>query len=161
MSTIKKAYQDIVTFMQEAVANNSKVKVSDILPQVIELASASRAGGTASTFHKDADGNVVAIRCYYHKLWMDPRVAEFGAKANTATGYNSMCKDGMSKWTKQQRDLKKAKEELLNRLSSGKLTIADLPAEQERIEQDATVIVPREDGYGFNTLEELLAAQPQ
>ena len=155
--TIKKAYQDIVTLLED---NNDAI-VSDILPQVIQLASAKTGGGgggRATTFHKDEEGNIVAIKCYYHNLWMDPEVAEFGKKTGSATGLNSMCKDGVSKWTKQQRQTKKAKEQLLQDLAAGEITADELPQALEEIEAASNEIIPRDDAYGFETLEELLEA---
>lgn len=150
---IKKAFQPILTLLEA----NPSVKVRDILEQVKELASAKSAGGgAATTFHKDEAGNVVAVRCYYHGLWMHPALGGFGVKANSASGFNSMCKDGLSKWTKQQRDAKNAKEQLLERAVKGEEGL-DLQAELAAIEASKAQVVPREDGYGFNTLEECLA----
>ena len=156
--TIKKAYQDIVTLLQD----NEGSKVSSILPQVIEMASAKTGGGgggRATTFHKDEEGVVRAIKCYYHNLWMDPQVVEFGQKTGSATGYNSMCKDGNSKWSKQQREAKKAKNDLLQALADGEIEASDLPNQLAIIEDDTNAINPRADGYGFDTLEECLESE--
>ena len=155
MATIKKAYQSIVELLQA----NEDAKVSDVLQDVIDLASAKTGagGGKATAFHRDEEGNVVAIKCYYHKLWMDPNVVEFGKKATSPTGLNNMCKDGVSKWTKQQREAKAQEGELLGRVASGDLAIEDIAGEQERINEETARIEPREDDYGFTTLEECLA----
>lgn len=155
MSAIKKAYAQIVELLQA----NENAKVKTILPQVIELASAKSGGGGggATTFHKNADGVVVAIRCFYHKKWMSPEVAEFGAKANTATGFNTMCKTGVSHWTKQQREAKNAKEQLLTGIASGEVSHTELADRLQAIEDARNLVVDREDGYGFETLEECLA----
>ncbi|BAM63114.1 hypothetical protein ETP1_015 [Edwardsiella phage ETP-1] len=155
MSTIKKAYQAIVEVLQ----NNASAVVSDVLPQVIELASAKTAagGGKPTTFHRDDAGNVVAIKCYYHGLWMDPRVAEFGEKKTSASGFNSMSKDGSSKWTKQNAAAKKAKEELLTRVQSGEVAPEAIASEMAAIDAARQAVVAREDGYGFEALEECLA----
>ena len=88
---------------------------------------------------------------------MDPRVVDFGAKATSATGLNSMCKDGVSKWTKQQRDLKKGKEALLDQLNKGEVEQSNLSELLTELEEASAATVPREDGYGFETLEECLA----
>lgn len=154
MANIKKAYAEIVVLLQA----NEDAFVRDILPEVVSLASAKTGGGggKATTFHKDEEGNIIAIRCYYHGLWMDPAVAEFGKKASSATGFNSMCKDGVSKWSSQQRAAKKAKEQLLLDVASGEVEATDLPALMAEIEEAASAVVPREDGYGFATVEELL-----
>lgn len=153
--TIKKAYQEIVAVLQ----SNEDAVVSDVLPTIIEMASAKTGsgGGKASTFHKDEEGNVVAIKCYYHGLWMDPRVEEFGVKTSSPTGLNNMCKAGVSKWTKQQSAAKKAEGELLNRVASGDLAVDDIAAEQEAIAETAKAVTPLESGYGFESLEECLA----
>lgn len=155
MANIKKAYASIVELLQ---ANEGSF-VRDILPEVVALASAKTGGGggKATTFHKDEEGNVVGILCYYHKLWMDPTAIEFGVKASSATGFNSMCKDGVSKWTKQQRDAKKAKEALLTDVASGEIEATDLPALLAEIEEASDLIVPLPEGMvGYATLEELL-----
>ena len=154
MAIIKKAYAAIV----ELLETNLNAQVADILPLVIELAAAKTGagGGKATAFHPNEEGEVVAIKCYYHKLWMDPRVVEFGKKATSPTGMNNMCKDGVSKWTKQQRESKAAEAELLTRVASGDLAVEGIAGEQARIAEEAARIEVREDGYGFETLEECL-----
>lgn len=157
MANIKKAYAEIVTLLQD----NEDAVVADILPQVVELASAKSGGGggKATTFHKDDEGNVVAIKCYYFGLWMDPAVVEFGKKASSATGFNSMCKEGNSLWTKQQRAAKKAKDALLNNLANGTVSSEELPALMAEIEEAReAVATPSDAVVGYETLEELLEA---
>lgn len=150
---IKKVFQDIVSLLEA----NPESRVRELLPQVQELASAKSAGGgSATTFHRDEAGNVDAIRCYYHNLWMHPQLGDFGKKAGSASGYNSMCKDGQSKWTKQQSVAKKAKDTLLAQVADGSFT-GNIQEEISRIEAEAKAIITREDGYGFATMEECLA----
>ena len=150
---IKKVFQDIVSLLEA----NPESRVRELLPQVQELASAKSAGGgSATTFQRDEAGNVVAIRCYYHNLWMHPQLGDFGKKAGSASGYNSMCKDGQSKWTKQQSAAKKAKDALLAQVADGSFT-GNVQEEISRIEAEAKAVIPREDGYGFATMEECLA----
>ena len=158
MATIKKAYQAILSVLTTAVEADENATIASVLDEVTTLAAAKTGsgGGKATAFHRDENGEVVAIKCYYHKLWMDPRVVEFGKKATSPTGMNNMCKDGVSKWTKQQRDVKAQEAELLGRVTSGDLAVEDIPAEQERIAEEAKAILPREDEYGFETLEECL-----
>ena len=156
MTAIKKAYIGIVEFLQA----NTEQTVGDVLARVIAMASAKSGGGggKASTFVRDEEsGEVLAIRCYYHSLWMSPAVVEFGKKASSATGLNSMCKDGVSKWTAQERAAKKAKDELLAKVAAGDIDAGDLQAELDAIEKARQAVVPREDGYGFETAEEAIA----
>jgi len=152
---VKKAYTEIHAILE---ANQDK-KVSDVMSELLPLMQPKAGGsGAASTFHRDEQGKVVGIFCYYHKLWMDPSVVEFGAKASSPTGYNNMCKDGVSKWTKQQNTIRKGKDELLQQVVAGELAADQLAARIEELEASAKEIIPREDGYGYETLEELLAA---
>jgi len=159
MATIKKAYQAILLALTTAMEADENATIASVINEVTDLAAAKTGsgGGKATAFHRDEDGEVVAIKCYYHKLWMDPRVVEFGKKATSPTGMNNMCKDGVSKWTKQQRDIKQQEAELLGRVTSGDLAVEDIESEQERIQADAKVIVAREDEYGFETLEDCIA----
>ncbi len=151
---IKKAFQEIVGFLEE----NKNSKVSTILETVISMASAKvGGGGKATSFHKNEAGDVTAVKCFYHKLWMSPLVVAFGAKASSATGLSSMCKAGVSKWSKQQRDYKKGKEDLLEQIASGELDQTGLKAALADLEAAKNVVEPMEDGYGFETLEDCLA----
>lgn len=153
MSNVKKAFQPIVELLE---ANRDR-KVSSVIDDVIALAASKARGGQDAKNHiKDVEGNVVAICCYYFKRWM-PLVGElaveFGTKAGSATGLNSMCKEGVSNWSKQQRDAKKATEELLPKVASGEITAEDIPAYQADIEAIRSAIVDTE--LGFETQEKV------
>ncbi len=155
MATIKKAYQPIF----EVLNANLDAQVSDVIEQLTALASAKTGGGggKATNFHKLEDGTVAGIKCYYHGLWMDPRVVEFGNKTSSPTGLNNMCKDGVNKWTKQDRATKNLQQEILAEVMSGDIAPEDIATVQEEREAAIKAVIPREDGYGFATLEEMLA----
>lgn len=155
MANIKKAYVDLVNFLQE----NADKKVKTVIDEVIEMCSAKAGGGggAASTFVKEGD-EVVAVKCYYHGTWMDPRIIDFGAKANSATGLNNMCKAGVSKWTKQQRAFAKGKDSLLQRVTDGELKPEQIGAEMEALEAARGHVEPLAGNYqGFETAEDCLA----
>lgn len=159
MSAIKKVFLPLMEVINAALEADPKTKVSAILPELEALMSAKSGsgGGKATTFHRNEAGEVVGVKCYYHCLWMDPRVAEFGEKKSSASGLNSMSKDGMSKWTKQNAAAKKAKEELLGKVGTGEVAADQIAAELAKIDAERETVHAREDGYGFATLEELLA----
>lgn len=154
MTTVKKAYQEIVAVLE---ANKDK-KVSQVFDQVVALASAKTAraaGGT--TFIKDKAGKTVAILDYYFKRWMPlvgDKAVEFGAKANTSTGFNSMSKAGVSEWTKRERVAKTANVDLLGKVAKGEIKPSDIPAEQAKIEQARKAIMKTD--QGFATMDELV-----
>lgn len=152
---VKKAYVEIARILNE----NSNKKVSSILPELMELMTSKGSGGSdiGKTFLKDENGEVFAIYCYYHKKWELISECEYGQKKGTATNLNTMCKEGVSNWTKQQRIAKKAKEQLLAQLASGELSVEDLPNAQAEIEDNRDVIIPREDGHGYDSAEEVKA----
>ena len=133
--TIKKAYAQIAELLE---ANQNR-KVSSIMPELIELMSAKV---NQCNYRKDADGNVTHVFCYYHKKWEDVTEVEYGKKAsNKTTGLNTMCKEGVSKWTKQQRDAKKAKDTLLEGVANGEVDPYDLQGALEEIELQRQVVV--------------------
>jgi len=154
MAGIKKAYTEIVELLQ---ANDDAI-VADVLPEVIALASAKTGGGgsRATTFHRNEEGVVVGVKCYYFGTWMSPEIEDFGKKASSATGLNSMCKEGVSHWTKQQAGYKKAQAALLGQVASGEVDAADLPTIMADLEAERDAVVEKSNGYGFETLEELL-----
>ena len=152
---VKKVFQPLMTLL---TANQSST-VSEIMDQVNDLVSAKvgGGGGKATTFHRTADNVVAAVKCYYFGLWMDPRLVDFGTKAGSATGLNSMCKAGLSAWTKQQSAFKKAKEALLNEVAAGDVLASDIPAKLAELEaaRDAVIAVPA-DIQAFESLEDCL-----
>lgn len=150
---IKKAF----TAVHSLLAANQSAVVESLMPQLTELMSAKAGGGggKATTFHKSEDGTVVAVQCYYFKQWMDPRLVDFGAKAGSATGLNSMCKAGLSAWTKQQAAFRKAKEQLLADVAEGTIAATDIKAKLEELEvQRDTIIDVPADIQAFETLED-------
>ena len=147
MTTIKKVYQEIF----ELLNSNQSVKVSKLLPELIELMSAKT---NQETSYK-VDGKVVAVFCYYHKVWELVSEHEYGSKSSTNTGLNTMCKVGVSNWTKQQRLAKNAQELLLNGLADGSVTLDQIQTKKDEIESARNVIVPIEGKLSFGTLAEL------
>lgn len=158
MSTIKKSFQVI----HEVLTANQSSKVADLMDQLESLMSTKSRGAvkgtTSRTFLKSVDGEVVAILDYYFKRWM-PLVGddavEFGKKAGSTTGYNSMSKEGLSAWTKQQTEAKKALEQILTDVEAGTLDASDIGARREEIEAERKSIVPTD--LGFETREEVEA----
>ncbi len=151
--TIKKAYVELVAFLED----NKTKKVSTILEELKAMCEAKNSSGsdTGSTFIKNDQDEVVAIFCYYFKRWMPLCDVEFGAKKNTASGFNTMCKSGVSKWTKQQRVAKVAKEKLLDQLADGSITVEQLPELQASIEEARKAIAECEE-VNFATSTEVL-----
>ena len=159
MSNVKKVFIDIANLLEV----NKNKKVSTILPQLLELMTAKNSGGSdiGSSYLKDDEGNVFAVFCYYHKKWELIEAVKYGAKKGTSSGLNTMCKEGVSKWTKQQRVAKKAKSELLDEVASGDIDVSDIGGVQEEIETNRAKVEPREDEHGFDTALECTNAKAE
>lgn len=125
--SIKKSYIEVIEFLQ---ANENK-KVSSIMEQVLLMAE-SKKQSTTSLFN-DAD-EVVAIFCYYHKQWEIVKDVAYGSKKNTNTKLNTMCKVGVSKWTKAQRDFKVGEANLLESVANGDIQPSDIKHHKEDLE---------------------------
>ena len=138
----KKVFAPLIEFLE--ANENSKVKT--LMPQIMDICSAK--GGAVSNFIKNAAGEVTHIYCYYHKKWEAVAECEYGAKANSATGLNSMCKEGTAAWTKQQREAKNAGAALLASVASGEVAPGDISAKQADIEANRAKVIPRADGKG-------------
>jgi hypothetical protein len=152
---IKKAFIELHALL---VANEDK-KVKTIMPDALELMEAKGGGGAASSVHRDADGNVVLVHDYYFKKWLPVEFVEYGAKANSASGLNTMCKLGTSLWTKQQREFKKGKEQLLEDVAAGEVQPTEIQAKLDELEEARGYIaeypVPE---VAFDSIEEFEAA---
>lgn len=152
MSTIKKQYAEIFALLE---ANQNR-KVSTVMPELLALMQAKSGGSDiGKTFLKDSEGNTYAVFCYYHKRWELVSGIEYGAKANTATGLNTMCKEGVSNWSKQQRVYKKAKDALLEQVADQVLEASEVPAKLDELEEarKAIVVHSLEDTYSYDDSE--------
>ena len=149
MTIVKKQFEELYTLL----VDNKNKKINTLLPQLIELMQKkNNASGQANTFIKDAEGIVTHIFCYYHKKWEDVTIAVYGSKKGTATGFNTMCKEGVSNWTKQQRIKKQAEAGLLTRIISGEILPEELPTYQKELLDTSKLIKPREDEHGTDEL---------
>ena len=147
--TIKKQFVELISFLE---ANEGK-KVSTIMDEIYSMVESKK---RASTSIKDADGNVIAIYCYYHKQWEVVAEVEYGSKASSATGLDTMCKVGVSKWTKAQRDAKKANSDLLTKVASGEIEPSDILTLQAEIEANRTTMNVEDMPQGFASEDEVL-----
>ncbi len=155
--TIKKAYTEIINLLEA----NKSATVSDIIEQAITIASAKTGGGggKASNFHKDAKGNVLGIKCYYFKTWMNPSETDFGAKKTSGSGYNNMCKEGNSLWTKQNSAFKKGQADLLNQVATGEVNGDQVAKRLAKLQKAKDVVATPETAVGYETLEACLESQ--
>ena len=152
-ANVKKVYEPLM----QLLLDNQDMKVSTLMPALVKLMQAKKGGSdTGKTFLKDDEGNVIAVFCYYHKKWELVEHVAYGLKANTATGLNTMCKEGTSAWSKQQRDFKKAKESLLMQVCEGLLSGEELPEQMELAEEGRKLIVEGSlQEYNFASMDEL------
>lgn len=149
---IKKQFEEIYALLE---ANKNK-QIKSVMADLLVLMQSKSSGSDLNrTFIKDDEGNVTYVYCYYHKKWESVKVAEYGVKANTATGLNTMCKEGVSSWTKQQRAFKKAQADLLNQVANQELSPEELPALMEQLEAERKTIEVRNDEHGFDTAEDI------
>jgi hypothetical protein len=152
--TVKKQFEELAAFLE---ANKTR-KVGTVLPELLAMMSRkNNASGQPTTFLKDEDGNVVAVFCYYHKKYELVAEVPYGVKSGTATGLNTMCKEGTSNWSKQQRQKKTNESHLLTKLVSKEIAADQLGDLQAFYLEESKVIVPRTDEHGFDTLEEVQA----
>lgn len=147
MNNIKVNYKELVDFL----TLNKNKKVSTLMPNILAMVTSKT---TPKTFKCDDKGKVTHIFCYYHKEWEDITLIEYGAKKSSSTGYNTMCKEGVSNWSKQQRKSKQDTANLLDSLANAKIDIKDLQVHKDAIEQARTTIIPRSDNNNANTQDE-------
>lgn len=134
MSTIKKQFTTIHTLLTEF---KNKKLTND---RFEELESLMTSKVMSKTFELDGAGNVTRIFCYYHKVWEDVSEVPYGNKSSTSHGLNTMCKQGVSNWTKQQRIMKQQKAELLDQVANQEIDASELPTKLVEIEETAKII---------------------
>lgn len=124
--SIKKPYQDIVRFLSA----NADLQVSEILDEVRKLCESK---SNTQTHVKNQAGEVIAVFCYFHKEWELVSECEYGSKASSTTGLNTMCKRGVNGWTKTQSMLKKADAKILEDVMSGKIDASEIREKKDEV----------------------------
>jgi hypothetical protein len=145
MNNVKKVYLPLI----ELLENNQNKKVSTLLPEILELVQSKQ---VSRSYKTDENGCLTHVFCYYHKLWEPVNDVEFGSKRNTATGLNTMCKEGLSNWTKQQREYRRAKENILDKVANGTIAPQDIDTRLAELEKAKQVVHPRLDGIGYDAV---------
>lgn len=134
--TIKKQYLDV----HSLIIDNKGKKLTPKLIEKLEALMASKVN--SKTFELNEAGEVTRVFCYYHKEWEEVSTTPYGVKKSTAHGLNTMCKQGVSNWTRQQRLMKVAKAKLLDSVANGEIEASELPNELALIEEAAKTITP-------------------
>jgi len=147
----KKAFVEIVELLEK----NKNKKVSTILGQIKEMTAQK---SNLKTFAVDDKGAVVAVFCYYHKQWELVADVPYGKKASSTTGLNTMCKVGVSAWTKQNNAVKKVGSAVLALLEAGTIEATEIADTKERLIAEAKAINTEDMPEGFATSEEALAS---
>jgi hypothetical protein len=132
--SIKKNFEEVVNFLQ---ANQDK-QVKVLMSQILELVESKK---KVSTTKVDENGKITHVFCYYHKKWEDVSKVEYGSKASSHTGINTMCKVGVNQWTKQQSDYKKAKNGILDKVSKGEIKVEEIESILTALEIEKNRIV--------------------
>lgn len=133
--SIRKVYAEVHSILE----TNQDKKVSEVLELLLPLMESKQ----RTSNQRINDKGQLEIFCYYHKEWECVNDVEYGTKANSATGYNTMCKVGVNQWTKQQREFKKAKANLLDLVANGELEASELTNEITKLEEARDIVVPR------------------
>lgn len=144
---------EVLTILNE----NSNKKVSSIIELIEELEFEQQKSQRQKTYLMDDNNQPFAIFCYYHKQWELVAETEYGVKASTKTGLNTMCKLGTNMWTKQQKVAKQEQADLLERLIEGDITTDEANDLKNEIESNRTAIdLEGSKGYEFDEVVELL-----
>lgn len=157
-NNIKKTFQPLMALLSAHPTTAVGDLMDDIMPLVTSTRKSKGTGAPRElTFIKNNAGETVAIRDYYFKRWMplvgDEAVA-FGKKANAASGFNSMSVEGLSHWTKQEREASKALANILVDVEAGTLAPDAISDRKEEIEAERKRVEPTT--AGFETKEEVI-----
>ena len=163
MKTIKKDYTAVMSLFAQAIATleENKVKKSvlesirSLYNDAVDMTANKNSNGSGSkTTAYYVNGKLVAVFCYYHKHWELVDHIEYGNKSGTKTGLNTMCKEGVSAWTKANRAYNKLKDDLLQKLFKKEITNDEL---QEQLSVELSIEPHGDEEHSFATLQELEA----
>jgi len=147
INNTKKSFSEVVAFLE---ASKNK-KVATILPMIYEMTKAKNQAKTSF----ELGGQVVAIYCYYHKQWEILADVDYGLKASSSTGWNTMCKVGVNLWTKQNRNVKQVGNIIIDMLEAGELGTNDIADKKAELLALARVLDDTNKPIGFDTIDDV------
>lgn len=155
--TIKKDMQDLYNELK--ALENLKLTPARLEALATKyLATKNNNGsGSRTTTYYDENRNLVAVYCYYHKAWELVEHISYGSKSGTKTGLNTMCKEGVSAWTKGNRNKTKAKDDLLTTFTSGSITADDFKAGLQALDTTTSPEPHSDEEHSFATITDLEA----
>ena len=134
--------------MYNILTENEDKKVSEVLEKLIVIMESQQRDKN----HQETEHGLEMF-CYYHKQWELVSQVEYGQKVNTATGLNSMCKVGTNQWTKQQRDFREDRANLLLRVRDGEITVDMIDSETDKLDIIRKSIIPLIDHHHDEALQ--------
>lgn len=144
------------TQLLNVLNENKNRKVGSIIDEIMSIPFPDKIEKQKrqNTFLLDKHNNTFAIFCYYHKQWELVSTTDYGKKSNTKTGLNTMCKEGVRNWTKQQKEYTKVSQSILDKLMNEEITNEEAQEIKQQAQSDKDTIVPSTtEGY---SLEEIL-----
>lgn len=163
--------QKVINSVVELLKNENVDE--SIIEKVNALATTAMRSSTADISAYDADGNLVAIYCSYHKMWepvtavfttedengneIEEEVDLFG-KAKTSNGYTRICKEGSKTMNTKARELRKAKDDITSNWLKGEIDEDEAKQALLELDEQDTSHEPRADGLGYATKEEAINA---
>ena len=153
MITIKKDMQELHSHLESLLNKKLTQKVLDELTAQFLATKNSNGSGSRTTAYYDDNRNLVAVYCYYHKQWELVDHIEYGKKAGTKTGLNTMCKEGVSMWTKANRDKTKHKDVLLKQFSASEITADEFKEAIDKLEIPLAVEPHSDEEHSFASVE--------
>lgn len=155
--TIKKDLQPLFNHLQalEGKKLTSKL-INEIATQFLATKNSNGSGSRTTAYFNDKR-ELVAVFCYYHKKWELVSAIEYGQKAGTKTGLNTMCKEGVSAWTKSNRSKVKAKDDLLAQYTAGTIDSDAFKAALQALDEPAVIEPHSDEEHSFDTIEQLEA----
>jgi len=154
MNNIKAQYKAINALLE---ANKGKSLTVKLMAELTVLMSSK----VVSKSHiSDDNGNVVAVFCYYHKKWELVEHIEYGSKASTKSGLNTMCKVGVNQWTKQQKEFKSEQTQILADIVNGDLSSENAKVLLEEANEYKTRVIPIDDKFQEYSTDEAPIVMP-
>jgi hypothetical protein len=153
--TIKKDHIELHQYLQSLINKKLTEKlVADIATRFLATKN-NNGSGSRTTAYYDSNRNLVAVYCYYHKQWELVEHIAYGVKSGTKTGLNTMCKEGVSAWTKNNRATVKAKDELLGLFTAGSITSDEFKEKLTMLDTAAAPEPHSDEEHSFATLADL------
>lgn len=157
LQTLRPLYEELLNIVNTTPDMPASKVLVKLTPYIRKKSGKGSRSGKLAVYDQ-ATGLPRALFCTYHKKWELVPAAHYTKKSTSPTGYATACAEGTLYRRKQLADHRRSLAHLMNQITDGLITQAELKAANERDNLLLKRIIPRIDQNAYESKADVVRA---